>query len=149
MADIAETAIPAANTETVNMETIIKEWEVAMELPLPTTWVTDTEAAMVNLVHHRAWTTTACSREDSTTKAAITTKGSHRDQMAASSSNNNPTFINNLLDCKAPQMTPPIREVLGGHLDLLEEDRTGEETGSETIRYESRLERYAMNSFPK
>ena len=140
MADIVETAITTTNTETINMETIIKEWEVAMELPRPIIWDTDTEAATVNLGHLQAWTTMECNRrrEDSTSKTTITTKGNHRDQMVVtSSSSNNPTFTSNRLDCKAPQTTLLTPEVLGCHLDLLlEEDRTWEETGSETIRHE-------------
>ena len=137
MADTAETAITTTNTETTNTETTTKEWEVAMELPQPTIWATDMEVAMVNPVHLQAWTTMQCNREDSTSKTMTTTKGSHRDQTVTNSSSNNPTFINNLLDCRALQMTHPTREVLDGHPDLLlEVDRIGEETGSETIRQE-------------
>ena len=135
MVDTVETATTTTNMETTNMETIIKEWEVAMELPLPTTWATDTAAATVNPGHLQAWTSMECSREDSTSKTMTITKGSLRDQMATNSSSNNLTFTNNRLDCKAPQTIPPTQEVLAGHLVLpLEEDRTGEETGSVTIR---------------
>ena len=126
MADIAETVV--TNTKTINTETVIKEWQVAMELLQRIIWAMVMEAAMGSLVDLRAWTITACNKEDSAIRATITLKESP--QMAISSSNNNPNFTNNLLDCRAPQMTPTW-EVLDGHL---EEDKIGEEAGSETIR---------------
>ena len=133
MVDIVETV--TTTTKTINMETTTKEWEVAMELLRRIIWVMATEA-VINLVDLLAWTIMACNnREVLTTKTTITTRGNHHNQMATSSSSNKVNFSNNLLDFKAPQMTR-TREVLGGHLEEEEEHKTGEVTGSETIRSE-------------
>lgn len=130
MVDIVETV--TTTTKTINMETTTKEWEVVMELLRRIIWVMAMEA-VINLVDLLAWTIMACNREVSTTKTTITTKGNHN-RMATSSSSNKVNFSSNLLDFKAPQMTR-TREVLGGHLEE-EEHKTGEVTGSETIRSE-------------